>query len=99
MQTLLERSEAEPHAAQAVKMFCYHARKQIGAFMTVLGGLDMLVFTGGIGEHAAPLRWEICRGLEYLGISWIAGKTMPALVRSVRVIAAPWFASCKPTKI
>ena len=69
METLLERRRSEPHAAQAVEMFCYHARKQIGALTTVLGGLDLLVFTGGIGEHAAPVRWEICRGLEYLGIS------------------------------
>jgi len=69
MERLLERRRSEPHAAQAVEMFCYHARKQIGALTTVLGGLDLLVFTGGIGEHAAPVRWEICRGLEYLGIT------------------------------
>ena len=68
METLLERRRSEPDAAQAVEMFCYHARKQIGALTTVLDGLDLLVFTGGIGEHAAPVRWEICRGLEYLGI-------------------------------
>ena len=69
MQVLLERIDDEPHAAQAVKMFCYQARKQIGALTAVLGGLDLLVFTGGIGEHAAPVRWEICRGLDYLGIT------------------------------
>ncbi len=69
MAILLERSAAAPHAAQAVEMFCYHVRKQIGALTAVLGGLDLLVFTGGIGEHAAPVRWEICRGLGYLGIT------------------------------
>ena len=69
MAILLERSAAAPHAAQAVEMFCYHVRKQIGALTAVLGGLDLLVFTGGIGEHAAPVRREICRGLEYLGIA------------------------------
>jgi acetate kinase len=68
MKTLLEKRSTEPHAAQAVEMFCYQARKAIGALTAVLGGLDSLVFTGGIGERAAPIRWMICRGLEYLGI-------------------------------
>jgi acetate kinase len=69
MKTLLEQRESSPSAAQAVEMFCYQVRKQIGALTAVLGGLDLLVFTGGIGERAAPVRWEICRGLEYLGIA------------------------------
>jgi acetate kinase len=69
MAILLEQSAQVPQAAQAVEMFCYHVRKQIGALTAVLGGLDLLVFTGGIGEHASPVRWEICRGLEYLGIT------------------------------
>ena len=43
-------------------------RKHVGALAGVLGGIDTLVFTGGIGEHAAPVRWETCRGLEHLGI-------------------------------
>jgi acetate kinase len=68
MKTLLEKREQEPNAAQAVEMFCYHLRKHIGALTAVLGGLDTLVFTGGIGERAAPVRWEVCRSLEYLGI-------------------------------
>jgi acetate kinase len=68
MQTLLEQREREPHAAQAIELFCYQLRKHIGALTAVLGGLDTLVFTGGIGEHAAPVRWEVCRGLAYLGI-------------------------------
>ena len=68
MQTLLEQREREPHAAQAIELFCYQLRKHIGALTAVRGGLDTLVFTGGIGEHAAPVRWEVCRGLAYLGI-------------------------------
>ncbi len=68
MKTLLEKRGDHPHAAQAVEMFCYHLRKHIGALTAVLGGLDTLVFTGGIGERAAPVRWEICQGLAYLGI-------------------------------
>ena len=61
MKTLLEQREREPHAAQAVELFCYQLRKPIGALTAVLGGLDTLVFTGGIGERAAPVRWEVCR--------------------------------------
>ena len=68
MKTLLERREREPAAAQAVAMFCYQVRKHIGALAGALGGLDRLVFTGGIGERAAPVRWEACQGLEHLGI-------------------------------
>ena len=68
MKTLLERREKEPAAAQAVSMFCYQLRKSIGAFAAALGGLDLLVFTGGIGERAAPVRWEACQGLEHLGL-------------------------------
>jgi acetate kinase len=68
MKTLLEQREHEPHAAQAIELFCYQLRKHIAALTAVLGGLDTLVFTGGIGERAAPVRWEVCRGLAYLGI-------------------------------
>jgi acetate kinase len=68
MKTLLGQRAANAHAAQAVDMFCYHARKAIGALSAVLGGLDILVFTGGIGERAAPIRWAICHGLDYLGV-------------------------------
>jgi acetate kinase len=50
-------------------MFWYQLRKQIGALTAVLGGLDTLVFTGGIGEQAAPVRWEVCQGLAYLGVA------------------------------
>jgi acetate kinase len=68
MRTLLERRDRDHHAAEAVALFCYQLRKSIGALSAVLGGLDTLVFTGGIGEHAAPVRWDVCCGLDYLGI-------------------------------
>jgi acetate kinase len=68
MKTLLEKRDREPFAEQAIAMFCYNVRKFAGAFAAVLGGLDTLVFTGGIGERAAPVRDEICRDLEFLGI-------------------------------
>jgi acetate kinase len=68
MKTLLEKQTTEPHAAQAIELFCHTARKYIGALSTTIGGVDTLVFTGGIGERAAPVRWKICQDLEYLGI-------------------------------
>jgi acetate kinase len=68
VKTLLEKRNTDASADEAIRMFCYGVRKFIGAYAAVLGGLDTLVFTGGIGEHAAPVREEICRGLEFLGI-------------------------------
>jgi acetate kinase len=68
METLLARRDSDPRADQAIAMFCRSIRKEIGAFAAVLGGLDMLVFTGGIGEHAATIREEICRDLTHLGV-------------------------------
>ena len=68
MQELLARRGTDRRAALAVDVFSYQARKWIGALAAALGGLDTLVFTGGIGEHAHAVRLEICRGLAHLGI-------------------------------
>ena len=68
MKTLLAARAGEPAAAEAVELFCHQLRKNVGALAAVLGGIDTLVFTGGIGEHAAPVRREACSGLEHLGI-------------------------------
>jgi len=68
MQDLLEKESHDPRAAEAVALFCYQVKKVIGAYSAVLGGLDTLVFTGGIGEKSAAVRSRICSGLEYLGI-------------------------------
>jgi acetate kinase len=68
MQTLLGLRETDARAALAVSVFCMQARKWVGAFAAVLGGLDSLVFTGGIGEHAGEVRREICAGLGHLGV-------------------------------
>ena len=94
MRTLLEQRDHSPHAAQAVEMFCYQLRKHIGAMAAVLGGVDTLVFTGGIGENAAPVRFEVCSGLAYLGVSLDKGRnaahaeiiSSPESACSVRVI-------------
>jgi acetate kinase len=68
MRDLLAREAADPRAADAVALFCYQARKFLGALVAALGGLDTLVFTAGIGERAAVIRARICDGLEYLGL-------------------------------
>jgi acetate kinase len=68
MKTLLEKGPTDPHAFQAIELFCYTARKFVGAMAAALGGLDLLVFTGGIGERAAPVRWMICSPLKGLGV-------------------------------
>lgn len=84
MKALLAARSSDPRAELAVALFCYSARKWIGALSTVLGGLDSLVFTGGIGEHAAPIRESICRELAFLGISLDPGRN----ARSESVISA-----------
>jgi acetate kinase len=69
MRDLLARSETDPRARLAVDVFCYRARKYVGAYLAALGGAHALVFTGGIGEHAAPVRAGICEGLAWAGIA------------------------------
>jgi len=68
MRQLLEARDKNPEARLAIEMFCYSIRKSIGAMAAVLGGIDMLVFTGGIGEHSAVVRHQICSRLKHLGI-------------------------------
>jgi acetate kinase len=69
MRELLAAEATDEHAAQAIALFCHSARKSIGALAAVLGGVDTLVFTGGIGENAAEIRNRICDGLAFIGIS------------------------------
>lgn len=68
MRDLLARESTDVRAAEAVAVFCYHAKRWIGALAAALGGLDTLVFAGGIGENAAVIRARICDGLGFLGI-------------------------------
>ncbi len=68
MKDLLAHEDQDPHARQAVDLFCYQAKKSLGALVAVLGGLDTLIFTGGIGENAPDVRQRICHGLNYMGI-------------------------------
>jgi acetate kinase len=68
MRDLMECEAQDVRAAEAVGLFCYQVKKWVGAFAAVLGGLDTLVFAGGIGENAAVVRTRICDGLGFLGI-------------------------------
>jgi acetate kinase len=95
MRDLLRLAATDVRAAEAVGFFCYQARKCIGAYAAALGGLDTLVFAGGIGEQAAAVRALICDGLGFLGIDLDAGRnaahagviSTDAARTTVRVIA------------
>ena len=69
MEELIARETHDHRAAEAVALFCYQAKKMIGAYAAALGGLDTLVFAGGIGENAPLVRTRICQGLEFLGLA------------------------------
>jgi acetate kinase len=95
MRDLLSREAHDVRAAEAVAIFCYQIKKWIGGFAAALGGLDTLVFAGGIGENAPAVRWRICEGLEFLGIrvdqvqneasaSVISVKASPVTIRVIR---------------
>ena len=66
---LLARESSDVRAAEALALFCYQAKKEIGSFAAALGGLNTLVFSGGIGENSAVVRARICEGLGFLGIT------------------------------
>jgi acetate kinase len=68
MRDLLGREKEDVRAAEAVSLFCYQVKKWIGAFAAALGGLDTLVFSGGIGENSMEVRSRVCSGLGFLGI-------------------------------
>jgi acetate kinase len=96
MRDLLASESTDPAAAEAVALFCYQAKKWIGSFAAALGGLDTLVFSGGVGENSSVVRSRICSGLSFLGVildnrrnarsaAIISNATSPV---PVRVIAA-----------
>lgn len=68
MRDLLAKRANDSRAAEAVDLFCYQLRKFIGAYAAALGGVDTIVFAGGIGEHSPQIREETLRGLEFLGV-------------------------------
>jgi acetate kinase len=95
MRVLLAREKTDERAADAVALFCYQVRKWIGAYTAAMGGLDLLVFTGGVGEHSPPVRARVCDGLGFLGLHVSAWRnsanagtiSTPSSDVTVRVIA------------
>lgn len=69
MLDLLNSEERDTSAREAVDLFCYQVKKQIGAYAAVLGGVDTIIFTGGMGENASRIRTRVCAGLEFLGVT------------------------------
>ncbi len=74
MHDLLTLEASDTRASDAINKFCYEVKKNIGAYAAILGGLDTLVFAGGIGENAPEVRKRICEGLEFLGITLDDGR-------------------------
>lgn len=68
MEKLLQLADTDVRARDAVDLFCHQAKKYIGAYAAVMGGLDMIVFSGGMGEHAPKIRARICEDLDFLGL-------------------------------
>jgi acetate kinase len=90
---LLARRADDERAAEAIQLFCYQARKGIGALAAALGGLDLLVFSGGIGENSPEIRAETCAGLEFLGITLETARNRG----NEPVITTP--TSCTPVRV
>jgi acetate kinase len=85
MRDLVARKPTDPRAAEAFELFCYSAKKWIGANASALGGLDTLVFAGGIGENSNQARAGICENLDFLGLRLDAARN----AISDAIISAP----------
>jgi acetate kinase len=69
MRDLIARSASDARARLAVEVFCYRARKYLGAYLAALGGAQAVVFTAGIGEHSPEVRAKICDGMDWCGLA------------------------------
>lgn len=101
----LERKrESDPNAALALDLFCYRVRKYIGAFCAVLGGIDAIVFGGGIGQNSSAIRAGICGGLEWCGVRLNPDRNSRANGAEARISAdesavAVWVANVDEEKL
>jgi acetate kinase len=86
------QAEAGEHddrrARLAIEVFCYRARKYVGAYLAAMGGADAVVFGGGIGENSADVRARICAGLEWLGLTLDAERNAAATGGREGIISA-----------
>jgi acetate kinase len=87
MRMLLEelRENDDRRVRLAIEVFCYRARKYIGAFLASMGGADAVVFTGGIGEHSPEIRARVCADLEWAGLTIDAGQNQATAGREGRI--------------
>ncbi|HOY17617.1 MAG TPA: acetate/propionate family kinase [Haliscomenobacter sp.] len=90
MRELIQCQGTDARAAEAIELFCYQTKKWIGSYAAVLGGLDTLIFSGGIGEHEPEIRRRICEGLEFLGIEW----DEPKNVQNEAIVSTPQSKVC-----
>jgi acetate kinase len=86
----------DPRAAEAIDIFCYRISRELGSLAAALGGLDAVVFTGGIGMHAAPVRERVCRTAAWLGIELDAGANLENALR-ISSVSSPVSAWVIPT--
>ena len=101
----IERAAEQGHhrALLAVKTFCYRVRKYIGAYLAAMGGIDALIFTGGIGQGSAGMRSLACQGLDCMGITIDEAKNHAACGNERSAISRPTTpasacSSCRPTR-
>jgi acetate kinase len=90
MRELLKQQNTDKRAAEAIELFCYQTKKWIGSFAAVLGGIETLVFSGGIGENSPEIRRSICQGLQFLGIEM----DEPRNLKNEPVISADYSKVC-----
>jgi acetate kinase len=88
MRELIAVYEENPRARLAIDVFCYRARKYLGAYLAALEGADAVVFSGGIGEHIPLIRQEICAGMEWCGLLIDQGQNESAIGTEARISAA-----------
>src|SRR5207247_2340497 len=85
MRALLDAGDER--AELAIELFCYRARKYIGAYLAVLGGADAIVFGGGVGENSPPIRARICEGMGWCGIELDEDRNELAVGKELRIDA------------
>ena len=87
MRDLLEHQGVEARARLAVEIFCYRARKYVGAYLAALGGAEAILFSGGIGERSPEIRARICSGMEWCGLRLDPARNAAAAPREARISA------------
>ena len=85
MRVLIERADTDEQARLALEVFCYRAKKYVGAYLAAMGGAAAVVFGGGIGEGAPGIRQRICQGLEQLGLELDPARNADLVGREGRI--------------